>query len=287
SVDVSHLTDAKGRWLPLPEKQPIPWARLFLRDYFETSEGALRLAFWRDQWWVWTGSVWQQTKKCDIEGAIYQAFTHAQVQTKSARDISDGRPFACDSRKVELILDALRAFVRLSDEVEPFQWFERCETDPDPRNLIACRNGLYDLARRRLHAPDRRFMATSVADWAYEPGREQLEFNRFLSGLWPKDDATRAFLQEVVGYMLSGHRSLHKIPVLIGPTRSGKSLILNLLGKILGPDLAVTLGTAAIGETFGLQGVIGRRLAAVADMRLKRQVDHGALAERLLTFSGE
>ena len=56
----------------------------------------------------------------------------------------------------------------------------------------------------------------------------------FLRQLWPDDEESIAALQEFFAYVLSGRTDLHKIMLLIGPTRSGKGTIARVLAALLG-----------------------------------------------------
>ncbi|MFZ1212251.1 MAG: hypothetical protein WAO13_02510, partial [Pseudolabrys sp.] len=47
----------------------------------------------------------------------------------------------------------------------------------------------------------------------------------FLSELWPQEPEAINVLGEWFGYVVSGRLDLHKILLMIGPTRGGKGLI--------------------------------------------------------------
>ena len=58
----------------------------------------------------------------------------------------------------------------------------------------------------------------------------------FLDELWPDDADSIAALQEFFGYVISGRLDLHKILLLVGPTRGGKGAIARVLGQLVGPE---------------------------------------------------
>ncbi|WP_020178524.1 DNA primase family protein [Methylopila sp. M107] len=286
-VDVAnHIDPLTGDFRPLPPA-PVVWAEVLLFEAFTLSGGEPDLIYWNDAWWRWEGSHWKESSDGEIEAEAYRVFHRKRLYRKALDDINDAPPFNPDGKKLTETLRALRARVRVAGTVEPFQWFGRRPTDPDPADLIPCQNGLFNLRTKRLMAADRRFMATSVGDWTFDRTVTAPRFMGFVESVWPGDATTQGFFQEILGYMLSGDRSLQKIPALIGPPRSGKSLIARILDSAVGSGLYTALSTAQFAENFGLQGTIGKRVAAIPDLRLKRQVDHGAFAERLLTMSGE
>jgi putative DNA primase/helicase len=94
-------------------------------------------------------------------------------------------------------------------------------------------------------------------------------------------------LQEIMGYLLTPDTALQKIFSIVGPMRSGKGTIARVINALLGPDnvAAPTLGSLA--REFGLAGLIGKKAAIISDARLSAKADQAAIAERLLSISGE
>ena len=58
---------------------------------------------------------------------------------------------------------------------------------------------------------------------------------RFLDELWGDDDASIDALQEWFGYVISGRLDLHKILLLVGPTRGGKGAIARIARRARRP----------------------------------------------------
>jgi putative DNA primase/helicase len=75
---------------------------------------------------------------------------------------------------------------------------------------------------------------------------------------------------------------------LIGPRRSGKGTIARIITLLLGPQDVAAPTLSGLGERFGVEGCIGRRLAIISDARVDgRRADLSVAAERLLSISGE
>jgi len=88
----------------------------------------------------------------------------------------------------------------------------------------------------------------------------------FLKELWPDDTDSIAAMQDV----LSGRTDLHKIFLLIGPTRSGKGTIARVLAALVGRGNAAgpTLGgdpTTPIGYELP-QGASAARLPTSGEL---------------------
>ena len=86
--------------------------------------------------------------------------------------------------------------------------------------------------------------------------------------------------------MISGRLDLHKILLLIGPTRAGKGVISRLLGALVGRDNVAGPTLSSLNGDFGLAPLIGKSLAVVSDARLNGRNAH-VVVERLLSISGE
>ena len=62
--------------------------------------------------------------------------------------------------------------------------------------------------------------------FAYEPrAPKPQQWLNFLNALWPQDADAINLLAEWCGYVISGRTDLHKIMLMIGPTRGGKGVI--------------------------------------------------------------
>ena len=86
--------------------------------------------------------------------------------------------------------------------------------------------------------------------------------------------------------MLSGRTDLHKILLLVGPTRAGKGAIARVLAALVGKGNVAGPTLASLGTNFGLSPLLGKPLAVVSDARLGAGNAH-QVVERLLSISGE
>jgi putative DNA primase/helicase len=94
-------------------------------------------------------------------------------------------------------------------------------------------------------------------------------------------------LQELLGYLISGDRRQQKVFLLIGPPRSGKGTIARVMGALLGAENVAGPTLGSLASNFGLALLIGKSVAIVSDARLSGRSDPAAIAERLLSVSGE
>ena len=91
----------------------------------------------------------------------------------------------------------------------------------------------------------------------------------------------------MLGLMLTPDTSYHKVFMLVGPRRSGKSTIIRVLTALLGRDSVATPKLHDLAQDFRLAPLIDKRVACITDARIGPRTDVHALAERLLSISGE
>ena len=104
--------------------------------------------------------------------------------------------------------------------------------DADP-SALNCRNGLVNLKTGTIRTASPADKCRWQAAVEYVPGYTDPQFTRFLKENIP-DEQTRAFIQEVCGYILTGDRSAEVFFYFYGPKRSGKSTLAIIIQSALG-----------------------------------------------------
>jgi putative DNA primase/helicase len=84
----------------------------------------------------------------------------------------------------------------------------------------------------------------------------------------------------------SGRTDLHKILLMIGPTRAGKGVVARILEALIGRKNFAAPTLNSLGGEFGLAPLIGKPLAVISDARFAGK-DSSVVVERLLSISGE
>ena len=271
--------NAEEEHWPTPS-DPVGVAWEFLERYRRGDVFTLRS--WRGSWVKWERGVWSVTEDDEIREELYKALATGTYLGK------DGvaRWWYPTRRKIADVEHAMKAITRLSETAEPGDWIGDAGEATATSELVSVENGILHIPTRKLtkHNPD----LFNLVQVPFEYVSDALTPDRwvkFLEELWPDDPSSALALQEWFGYVVSGRTDLHKMFLLIGPTRAGKSVLARVLGALVGRDSVVWPSLAAVGTNFGLQPLIGKALAIIPDARLGRGASQ--IVERLLTISGE
>jgi putative DNA primase/helicase len=149
----------------------------------------------------------------------------------------------------------------------------------EERPLIALENGLLDIGSRMLsdHTPD--WFSTVCLPYGFVESQLTPKWNAFLARNLEGDPERIALLQEWFGYCLTYDTTLHKALILIGDGRNGKSVLLTVLGAMLGRENVSHVGLVGFNERFTLVSTLGKLANISADMGEIDKIAEGNLKE--------
>ncbi len=269
-------TRQRVRVLPDPG-QPMAVARMFVAECC-TFDGTLTLRHWRGSWWGWQTSHWRQVEDRSVRSLLY-AFTERAVYVKERKFAA----WAPNRRKIGDLFEALVAVCILSARFDQPGWLDEREMGV----VVALGNGLLSIEQTRLlpHTPE--FFNVTAVPFDYDSNAPNpKQWLDFLGQLWPDEPNAVDVLGEWFGYVISGRLDLHKIMLMVGPTRGGKGVIARILGSLIGRRNVAGPTLHSLGGEFGLAPLLGKPLAVIADARFVGNYA-GVVVERLLSISGE
>ncbi|KAB2341936.1 NTP-binding protein [Actinomadura rudentiformis] len=273
-------------------------ARVILKTWQHDRVPTLR--HWCGAWMRWDETHWSEIEDREIRSTLYRRLEHAQYVHITSKGDVEQREWAPNKRKISDLMEAMAAICHLPESVQAPAWIGRTSGERHGP-LVACRNGLLRLSDRKLlDLTPAYFNLVSVPfdyDAAAPPPAQWLEF---LRRLWPTtgrdDDQSKAedkdaiasiqAVQEYFAYVLSGRTHLHKILMILGPSRSGKGTIGRTLTALLGAGNVAGPTMASMATNFGMASLIGKPFAVISDARLTGNAGN-QVVERLLTISGE
>ena len=261
---------------------PLDHARQLVGLEFTHPEGR-GLHRHRGGFHVWGGASYREITIEEVREIVYRFYECCcrKVETDQGVELVKIKPHR---RMVGDFIDALMAEAFLRDDVAVPSWLK----GTGPADLIPLRNGLLDLGTGRLHPHTPRYFGNYSLPFDYDPNPPgPVEWSAFLKGLWPEDQEAIDTLQEMMGLLLTTDTSHQKIFLLVGPKRSGKGTIARIIRQLLGPENVAGPTLGGMTMNFGLQCLIGKPAAIIADARLSSRSDAAVIAERLLSISGE
>jgi putative DNA primase/helicase len=284
--ELSHMeTDSSDKILD--HADPLLIADAILSQF--CFQGDRTLQYCVDAFWSWTSTHYCELNEGEVRQIVYRYLRDA----KKMNDQGFVEDFKPNKHKVDQIIDALRAicYQKYLPSNGPC-WLDG-RAVPDPKYLIPFCNGLLDLAHwlenpySELIPHTPKLMSVNVLPFAFESSNTQpKEWLNFLNALWPDDVESQQLLQEWMGLLLTQNTSFHKILLMIGPPRSGKGTIGRILRAMLGHENVVGPTFSSLGGEFGMQPLLNKTLAVIADARVGGKGGN-IIVERLLSISGE
>ena len=263
---------------------PMKTAELF----HDTLPERGRIIHWRGEFYSWDATRYVTRDRVYIDQRLYHFMAKCvTLKVHPKTGASEVVAFNPKSSTVNDVAHALRA-VCYADLPEPQVWIEQRTDDVEAHQIVAFKNGFLHHPTRTLSPSTDRLFVTSALDFDYTPDApEPAEWIKFLKSLWPDDPESISTLAEMFGYLLTDDTSQQKMFMLIGPPRCGKGTILRILEALVGYANRVSPSLASLGTQFGLQPLIGKRLAMISDARLSGRADQQPIVENLLRISGE
>jgi len=277
--------------LILDPQDPMPTAEAFVAMHHQHG-GTRTLHHHRNEFFAWTGTHYQEQDHAGIRAKLYTWLKRAKRITEEGAPPVDFKP---TRNKVADVIEALRAVAYLGSEIEPPALLDPNVQIP-PENLVSCQNGLLHLPVGKLYSHTPAFFSTFSLPFDYDPDApEPVEWLKFLRSLWPQVEVNGELqdrpeiesLQQIFGLMLTANTNHQKVFMFIGPRRCGKGTIARVLTALLGSRNCAGPTLTSLGQPFGMQKLIGKHCAIISDLRLGPKSDLAAIAEKLLSISGQ
>lgn len=157
---------------------------------------------------------------------------------------------------------------------EILQWIKADLPESTFEDLIATNheyipflNGIFNLEEFKLndYRPTDFFTSSISANFDPMATYSGHYFEKFITHITDGDTNLYLRIQELFGYVISEVRNLKYIPFLVGPKDTGKSIVLNLLEKLIGKDSYTNLSFEQLNQPEYLAQLIGKKLNSCAE----------------------
>jgi putative DNA primase/helicase len=226
------------------------------------SKDDLRYDHSRKRWFVWGGHWWIEDK----DGLVYRrALSIARMRGQGlpgARDDEEREEerkwaFQSESRaRLDAMVKLAESHHLLTDAGDGW--------DSDPM-LLGVANGVIDLTTGALRDGRQADRITLHMDLNFDPGAKSPRWEQFLREVFRGDEALIGFVQQAVGYNLTGLTSEQCLFLCYGTGANGKSTFLEVLRHIWG-GYGYNLPFSAF--ELKARSAISNDIAAIAGKRL-------------------
>jgi putative DNA primase/helicase len=270
-------------------------------------DGELTYRFWKSEAWRWTAGAYRPVADADLKAIVtriikaeFDRLTPLAVAAWEARGRvgPTGQPQprpttpTVDTKLTSDVVNAFRSLAHLDprDVADQPAWIGEAPHGWNPRDILPVSNGLLYLGEGRPllvgHTP--KFFGPVALPYPFDPqAPEPSRWLRFLAEVFPNDQESHELVREWFGYCLTEDTSRHKILLMLGESRGGKGTIGRALTHLIGQANTANPKLRALADTFGLAGLVGKRIAVVGDVRFGSKTDTAAILENLLALSGE
>jgi putative DNA primase/helicase len=149
-------------------------------------------------------------------------------------------------------------------------------------NMIAFKNGIYDITTGAFSPFSPEVIITNKIDWDYNPAAYSELVDNTLNKISCQDKEIRMLLEEAVGYCLYRRNELGKAFILIGDRSNGKSTFLDMVKTMLGDDNVSALDMKELGDRFKTAEMFGK-LANIGDDIGDEFIPNAAVFRKLVT----
>lgn len=149
-------------------------------------------------------------------------------------------------------------------------------------NLIAFKNGVYNLVDDTFMDFSPNYIITNKINWCYNPEAYSELVDKTLNKIACHDKEIMMLLEEVIGYCFYRRNELGKAFILIGDKSNGKSTFLDMVKTLLGDNNISSLDLKELGERFKTAELFGK-LANIGDDIGDEFIANAAVFKKLVT----
>lgn len=266
---------------------PIEIGEKFLSKMFTDGDNLL-LREYKGIWVQWAGSVYKEIPFNLLRGKVYDFIENKKFMKIGAKGDIQVIPYKSGRSRVTDIIDSLNRVCPI--EHDPPVWIDD-EEHPPPSDILTFTNGRLDLneymnGKIVLHNPDPSLFTFNIFPYDFDEDANSKLFKEFRDDIFETDTIRDQLLAQWFGYNTVPDMSLDTVMLFTGVPRSGKSTLLDVLGRMLGRDQCVSVDFRDLISPFGREPMLGKLAALMGDVKSPRPMDAETALEMILRISG-
>lgn len=259
-----------------------------LNDDFSV-DGIRTLHHQSHEFMMWDGTKYVRYEEDDVRPIISNRLTFfAEMDGTDEDDDPVWKPFEVRKNKVAELVVTMKDMTHIDSTLLDPSWLIDSDEDlPDPREIVSCKNGLLDIANRKLIPSTPGYYSFTNTDILYDPDAKKPEtWLKFLETTL--DSESRDLLQEWFGYCLVQDTRMHKLLMIVGKPGSGKGTAMRVLQRLVGHGSYCSMDFKRIDGQFSLWMALGKSLMIFPDARQNYvSQSNEDIVSTLLSISGE
>lgn len=261
---------------------PMEVARHIQNEWVNKDDGSVGIMYTNEDTWLYRGTRWEAVLDGTIKSKLYHRMDNEYTLKLISEEWKPVR-WAPAPAKIGALLDAVRAINHRDVLPEPNSW----QGPPEHSTKhVAMANGIFDIERREMRPHTPRYFNTWSLPFDYDPDATCPQWLAFLEDVFENDPESIRTLRQFFGLFISGRTDMEKILALIGPSRSGKGTIADMIDALMGPSSVEAFTLKHLAGEFGLQNLVGKSVMIAADSRAALKAEDMQTAiERLLSLS--
>ena len=277
-----------GGSIILDRNDPYDIAKEFVRRKY-CRYGHLGLYYKGETFWQFNGSFYEELEFDVLSAEVYGFIDAAKCYIRDNPVSIIVKP-----DHVEKVMKCIKAGTTIRASLPQPCWIETEKPAPE---LFAFKNCLVNVRTGERMDPTPLLWITDAGNYNYEPEAKCPRWEQFLEEVHPNDKDAQNCIEEQLGLGMTYDMQFEKIALWIGKARAGKSTILHVQEKLIGPHaFAVFSFNDWMRGEYSRENLIGKKVIAFPDTRLKPGraygssydpggLDHGSI-EMLLKISG-
>ena len=202
---------------------PVAVARRVVNDLYQRGDGTHLLRRQSGSFYRWDSACWPELDDADLRAEVYGLLEQAVYErhTKSGIVLEPWKP---NRRKVDDVLDALKAVVHVTSAALPPSWLAGGYGDLEPHDVIAMGNGLLHLPTRELHQHTPAFWVHHSLPFDYDPQPPTpTRWMRFMFDLWGDDQSPSTCCRRSLGISSPVTRACRRSSCWSGPSAAARA----------------------------------------------------------------
>jgi len=206
-------------------------------------QGNYKLNCDNGMWLKWNDKIWVEDKKKEI----FETLIDMKKEIIEYCKLTDHLELMKSAKKLGNNTQS-NNIINVAAKIKGSHKILYSELDSDKR-LYNLFNGTLNLETLEFRKHCKEDLLTNINDIRYDLEGKCRRWYKFLRERFGNDKELIKFVQKFFGYILSGENNEQKIFLIVGPGATGKSMLINILRKLLGTSVVI------IPEEYMLQGI--------------------------------